>query len=567
MGVLTRLAHDKRGNVLAISAAALIPLLAMIGSGVDMSRAYMTKARLQNACDSAALAGRRVMKNDTLTDAVRQEAIRFFNFNFPQGYNETHLFTPVVTRPERGVVKVAAQTEIPTTIMALFGFGTLPLVVECDASHNFVNTDVMLVLDVTGSMMNDINDNPTTINANRRITALRDAVMAMYDELAPVQQQLADNGLRLRYGIVPWSSTVNVGRLLRDASPNYIANTSTYQSRTPNFTTTPASGTGAVTQSNCLSREGGRWNDPSAGRCTYISSYTYHQRSLDTSAFKNLGTTVNVTPIIGGASTAAQNTTWNGCIEERATVNTITPTSGYAIPSGATDLNINLIPNSDATRWKPHWPEVVFRRTAGSTSATSGTAVTAGSDPAFWACPSEARRLEVMTRTQMQNYMNGLAPVGGTYLDIGMIWGARLISDQGVFAHSPNTYAGMPVAKHIIYMTDGAQTAYCNVYSAYGIERNDMRVSGSTSCSSDSQTNSVTANLVARHAQRFRMICNATKGMNVNIWVIAFGTDLTPDLVQCASNPGQAFTSANRDQLIQRFTEIGKNIGALRLSK
>ena len=36
--------------------------------------------------------------------------------------------------------------------MRMFGFTTLPLNVTCDASLNFVNTDVMLVLDVTGSM-------------------------------------------------------------------------------------------------------------------------------------------------------------------------------------------------------------------------------------------------------------------------------------------------------------------------------------------------------------------------------------------------------------------------------
>jgi len=51
-GFLSRLARDSRGNTLAIVGAALIPLTAMIGSGVDMSRAYMAKTRLQSACDA-----------------------------------------------------------------------------------------------------------------------------------------------------------------------------------------------------------------------------------------------------------------------------------------------------------------------------------------------------------------------------------------------------------------------------------------------------------------------------------------------------------------------------------
>ena len=183
---LGRFPRDVRGNTLAIVAAALIPITAMIGSGVDMSRAYMARTRLQSACDAAALAGRRVMTNDTLSSAVTMEANRFFNFNFNQGLYGTAPFTPVVTRPAQGTIRVAASTTMPTTIMAMFGFATLPLDVTCDASLNFVNTDVMLVLDVTGSMLEDINGNSTSVAGNRKIAALRDAVMALYDELAPI---------------------------------------------------------------------------------------------------------------------------------------------------------------------------------------------------------------------------------------------------------------------------------------------------------------------------------------------------------------------------------------------
>src|SRR6185295_827348 len=115
-GFMRRLARDARGNTLAIVGAALVPLAGMIGSGVDMSRAYMAKTRLQSACDAAALAGRRVMQNDTLTTAVTTEANRFFNFNFPQQLYNTATFTPVVTRPASGTIRVTASTTIPTSI-------------------------------------------------------------------------------------------------------------------------------------------------------------------------------------------------------------------------------------------------------------------------------------------------------------------------------------------------------------------------------------------------------------------------------------------------------------------
>ena len=42
IGFLARLKSDTGGNVLAIVAACTIPVAAMVGSGVDMSRAYMS---------------------------------------------------------------------------------------------------------------------------------------------------------------------------------------------------------------------------------------------------------------------------------------------------------------------------------------------------------------------------------------------------------------------------------------------------------------------------------------------------------------------------------------------
>src|ERR1700730_15984892 len=86
---LRALRSDARGSTLAICAAAIIPLLLLMGSGLDMSRAYMAKLRLQQACDAGSLAGRRVMQADTLNATVTNEATKFFNFNFPQGAFQT----------------------------------------------------------------------------------------------------------------------------------------------------------------------------------------------------------------------------------------------------------------------------------------------------------------------------------------------------------------------------------------------------------------------------------------------------------------------------------------------
>lgn len=639
-GFLTRLRKDTRGNTLAIVGAALIPLAAMIGSGVDMSRAYMAKNRLQSACDAAALAGRRIMQNDTLDQAVIDESRRFFAFNFPQGLYQTAAFTPNVTRPTAGTVRVTASTQIPNTIMRMFGYASIPLEVTCDASLNFVNTDVMLVLDTTGSMDWDINGNTTGDDSARRITALREAVMALYDELRPIQTQLESNGMRLRYGVVPYSTTVNVGRLIEQVNPDFLADDVPYQSRVFNYNTpfyegeegSPSAAveeiySGSISQSNCdkygrnqsfsgftrSETEGGgpapqpTWrrgysNDESPGvdwgwagssdtsgtsracrrrhttttttypnppRYTYTNT-TYQQEIIDVrdyKRFRQVRYVANRPSSDDGSSVAERGpydpldlardgqdvswTTspiWNGCIEERSTDPTITSTSGLAIPAEARDLDINLIPvtNDDRTRWRPQWRQVYH--TPGSNSII-------GAPP----CPVEARRLQPWTRDAMQTYVNSLTPTGNTYHDIGIIWGARMISSAGIFADSPNQFNGMPVSRHIIFMTDGVMDTSSSVYGFQGVESNDHRVGGTPTPSK--------SEMDGRHVQRFRMVCNAAKSMNVSIWVVAFGSSLQPHLLDCASNANQASTAANRNDLISRFRQIGSQIGALRLTQ
>ena len=664
-GFLSRLVRDSRGNTLAIVGAALIPLTAMIGSGVDMSRAYMAKTRLQMACDASALAARRIMANDTLTQSVTDEGVRFFNYNFNPGMYGTTAFTPSITRPSTGTIRVTASTNIPTTIMRMFGFTTLPLNVTCDAQLNFVNTDVMLVLDTTGSMDDDVNGAATTIDANRKITALRSAVMALYDQLAPVQTQLEANGLRLRYGIVPYSSSVNVGGLIRAVNPAYLTDTVTYQSRIANFTqtqyvaNTPTStageweyynnsnGAGSATPttyvrstSQCQTWvqtaqvNGGGPAPTATTRTTYrgsassatydatndwgwtgapvvapntnrscrrwktietttyatrykqqvdtdgttnSNSWTYQALTYDTSQYKlgSAGTAVAVaTPnsnsiVTGTVATSGSyniqalpsllqggdvptGATWNGCIEERQTSSVIN-TGANTIPSNAWDLDINMIPTNDNSRWRPAWPGLIYYR---SSSSSGNSIVSFGST--YYACPTEGKRLQAWTRADMQTYVNSLTPVGYTYHDIGMIWGARMLSNGGIFAaDNPDTFNSMPVSRYIIFMTDGQMQPNCQAYTSYAIEQHDIRVTGSTSCSDQ----------LNRHLVRFRMACNAARGMGYSVWVIAFGTTLSQDMINCASNPNQASTAADSATLIARFRQIGENIGALRLTQ
>ncbi len=612
--LLSRLARDKRGNTLAIVAAAMFPMLAMIGSGIDMSRAYMAQNRLRQACDAGALAGRRLLSGPTVTTAIKDETKKYFNFNFPQRMFETETFdiTPTITVPTTGTVKVTAATRMPTTIMKLFGFSSLPISATCAATQDFVNTDIALVLDLSGSMNcpPGVAGGCSPEQTNSKLGALRAAANSLYDTLEEAQDQLHSNNLRLRYGFVTYNSSVNVGRQVYAKNASYMATTAQYQSRWPTYPI-DAAPYGINTASACATAYtqdaaarslgytgvfGGYWNRPRTNGCLVfgIKNGAETEHTFGKTPSGPVAGTVpwnapwNVTGLLTSTTSNPFDASyyigtpdiprawwedskikdqrplpimsvWNGCIEERQTNNTLIDGGTATIaPADAYDLDIDKIPDSDATRWKPMWPEVEYNRDGTHPSSS---------------CPTESRRLTEYYGNQasFNNYVAALRGDGGTYHDLGIIWGARFLSSGGIFKSAtpqtndqfdpdnPEKIRGFSVKKYMIFMTDGDMQPQTYIYSSYGLEQLDGRVMGSPSNDENA--------LKLRHLQRFRMACNAAKSRGINIWVIAFSTTLTADMENCATVKSQASGLSTQAQLIAKFKEIGSKIGSLRLSQ
>jgi Flp pilus assembly protein TadG len=418
-GWLTRLARDRAGNTLAMMAATLVPLSAMIGSGLDMGRAYMTKSKLQNACDSAALAARRTMAASRLDAAAIAEGERFFHFNFPPGTMEA---APVTLRifensQDNSVVEVTAATTVPTTIMRMFGQGSIPIDVACSADQDYVNNDIMLVLDVTGSMnctAGTTCEYAATEQSNSRLSRLRNGAASLYRALEGA------TGVRTRYGFMPYSMTVNVGR---DLNAAWIANPAYYWRQ-------------VCTAFN------------TNGSCRTMSWQSFNQTH----------------------TTNWMTNTWGGCVEERATLALATQ-NPIRINGQVTQDDIDLVSTTDVRRkWQPYAPDVAQNYTGAYANLA-----------AF--CPARARRLaEYSNVTAFQNQVNAsLTTVGGyTNHDLGIMWGMRYLSSTGIFAaDNPEEYRGIRVEKHIVFMTDGVMTSTNTNYSAYGIHNAETRMTGS----------------------------------------------------------------------------------------
>ena len=116
--------------------------------------------------------------------------------------------------------------------------------------------------------------------------------------------------------------------------------------------------------------------------------------------------------------------------------------------------------------------------TRASSTSTISASTTSSSDPAASpasACPAAAQKLQEMNASQVSTYVDSLFAEGSTYHDIGMIWGARMLSPTGIFASENADVGAVPTSRHIIFLTDGETAPADIVYGSYGIEPIDGR--------------------------------------------------------------------------------------------
>ena len=618
-GALRRLAGDRAGNTLGMIAAGMFPLLALVGGAIDMGRGYLAETRLQQACDAGVLAARKKLGSGAVGFGVDNSGVedvghRFFNLNFRDGaYGTENRDFDVTINPDT-TIDGTATVEVPTTIMNLFGYSRLDLQVSCGAKLDSTDTDVMLVLDVTGSM-NETNPGDT----KPRIEILRDVILDFHTELENNKQENA----RIRYGFLPYSTNVNVGHLLKD---EWVVSEWTYQSRrmlgsgnTSGYYTSwtassPISGTvnrtvhatyaatlsggvytcptvpaNTLTSNTVLvSNTSAAYAGPPAGT-QYISTYQ-RTRNGNVYSVSLSGTTCTVnkeaytsyidtykyfqTPALQigtnwqygpeKVNVSGWRTGSNGCIEERDTY--IIDDYSAVDLSRALDLNIDLVPTAgdSKTQWRPQYPKLIFGRAKkwdNSGNFDLASAATTAEYIAPWvantaACPSPARALAEMDSQAVTDYVATLKAGGSTYHDIGMIWGARLLSPTGPFAaENANPADGRPTSRNIVFLTDGQTSALDISYSSYGFEPLDRRRWAPGSALSLTQT----------IEQRFSFACQEAKKKNITVWIVAFGTSLNPIMEECAG-PGKAFQANDSDELNEIFKKIATSMSDLRLT-
>lgn len=316
---------------------------------------------------------------------------------------------------------------------------------------------------------------------------------------------------------------------------------------------------------------------------TSFTGWTYKPVTFNVSGLKDTGTNSWRLSLQLPIGTNGANTTvnWNGCIEERQTFRgpDSDPSNDWdPIPSTALDMDIDLVPTKSnvASQWGPMLPSVIWQRYLVDTDRSGGKSrsstrttsnIWVGKDDGVSmptideSCPTAAKKFQTWTASAFREYVNSLTTDGYTYHDIGLLWGARIMSPTGIFA-ALNAPTNMTIERHMVFMTDGDTNVANDDYSAYGVHWYDRRQTPTGTAPTNSQLDALTD-------ARTAALCKAIKNKNINLWVVSYGSVSGPtnDRLRACATPGKFFQATSVASLVSNFKEIAAKISALRLTQ
>ncbi|MFM9890925.1 MAG: pilus assembly protein TadG-related protein [Rickettsiales bacterium] len=184
---------NRDGSVMLIVVLSILAVVGAVGVSVDVARAQMVQAKLQNAVDAAGLAAGATLSTNDLTTV----ATKYVNANFKQGTLGATL-GPVTANlsSDNQIVTVTAYADVPRTIMAIFGNSQVRVDASSEITRSNAGMELALVLDITGSMW-----------TNNNHIKLRDAATQLIDILYGPN----DTNDNLWVSVVPFVTSVNIG--------------------------------------------------------------------------------------------------------------------------------------------------------------------------------------------------------------------------------------------------------------------------------------------------------------------------------------------------------------------
>ena len=192
-GWLGRFWADQSGNMSYLALTGSLVMMVFGGIGVDLMHAELKRTRVQNTLDRAVLSAANV--NNTRDPQTVVE-------DYFQAMNLEDTLGEVVFDTSRGAKRVTADASnhVPTSFISLIGIDQLAVDGIATAENATAPMEISLVLDISSSMK------------GAKLTQLKEAAITF------VNNALGDGGddSNVTISVIPYSSTVNLGPLLKD---------------------------------------------------------------------------------------------------------------------------------------------------------------------------------------------------------------------------------------------------------------------------------------------------------------------------------------------------------------
>ncbi len=620
--------RDKRGAALPILAAFTIPAIGAIGSGIDAARIYMTKSQLQAGVDAAALAGARAFAvTDTSAKGRSKQVEAYFFGNFPLGYmhSQNLQVTPTFTTDKGiNITTVEATADLPLTFMSVLGFDKQPVRAVARAELQPRPLEVMVVLDNTGSMKDNL---PRGANGvvKTRMTATKDAAKSFVEIL----YQGAETRKELALGFVMYDITVNVGHLLtkwRSSSVRTLPGfNDSYMQSFGSWPSNPMAWKGCVLaddsvkdiNTNYSTPETGAWdvvrslpgenNHPpvtpyfippfwvpkmQAGNVTADKTgdptHEYYQvanvepgfnlykiTDMDASvinyAFNNIPA-LSSSPYrrwmyhyyLGLNDTASNNANDVITLKGGGFYDPKVYSWNFTTQSGTPfEVHYDRIPNFGA--WKPATAYTINPK-GGSTNNGSQNKTEPPSPN--WQCPEEAEPIaygkskSYWVDTVIGQKNGAIYPANGTLHHAGLLWGYRLLVRDDVFTRSNPT--NEEAKRALVFMTDGE--------TALGASQNGFTDRTFTFYGNyaDAPISASAGGLTTQSERRFSKTCASLQAETnaPKVYIIALTTTNANTLAmfeRCA--PGRVYRTSDTASLKSAFDDIATELVDLHLTK
>lgn len=198
--IISRFRSADGGNVAIIVAASLSPISLALGAALDYRRLVSTKAFVQEAADAAVLAAAKVYFANSLTDstarmvAANRAAQASLDLSLRDRTDQIHgLDWSQSVDADGGKLILIVTGASPNIFGSLFNIAELPFKASAEAASAGKPVEIALILDNTASMF-----------TGGRFTLMRQAAKDY------VNQVYALGGDRVKIGVVPWTTVVNI---------------------------------------------------------------------------------------------------------------------------------------------------------------------------------------------------------------------------------------------------------------------------------------------------------------------------------------------------------------------